>query len=122
MLPKVLLPETEAHQDGVGSEIALEGRSTALLLTLGITRIIEEESLEVSIWGSPDGKQWQQILAFPQKFYCGTYTLLLDLVRHPRIRRVRAHWKMDCWGRESNPLFNFYVFAEDVKVRHAGAA
>ena len=29
------------------------------MLTLGITRILEQESLEVTIWGSSDGEKWE---------------------------------------------------------------
>ena len=54
-----------------------------LLLTLGITRIIEQESLDLTIWGSANGDTWTQIAAFPQKFYCGTYSLLVDLTTAP---------------------------------------
>jgi len=118
------MPESVARQDGAGAEIALDaGRGKSLLLTLGITRIVEQESLDVSVWGSPDKENWQQLGAFPQKFYCGTYSLLLDLTRHPDVRYLRAHWKMNRWGRgEPAPLFGFYLFVEEVQMRAVGAA
>lgn len=123
MLPHFLLPETVARQDGAGPEIALETSGSPVLLTLGITRIIEQEMLDVSIWGSPDGKRWQQMSAFPQKFYCGTYSMVLDLTRCPDVRFLRAQWKMQRWISDGpKPMFGFYVFVEDVKMRHAGAA
>jgi hypothetical protein len=123
MLTKVLLPEIVARQDGVGTEIALEPGNRSLLLTLGITRIIEREILNVSIWGSSDGERWKQIAAFPRKSYCGTYSMLLDLARSPEVQYLRPQWKMDRWDfEEPQPLFGFYLNAEDVKVRHAGAA
>ena len=60
MLPQFLMPESVARQDGAGAEIALDaGRGKSLLLTLGITRIVEQESLDVSVWGSPDKENWQ---------------------------------------------------------------
>ena len=42
-------------------------------MTLAITKIIEQESLDLSIFGSADGATWgaKPIAAFPQKFYCG---------------------------------------------------
>jgi len=55
MRPKILLPETVARKDGSGTEVALERGSKSMLLTLGITRIIEREILDVSVWGSSDG-------------------------------------------------------------------
>src|SRR5271165_6719989 len=98
MLPRFLLPETVARQDGSGAEITLENGGRPVLLTLGITRIIEQADLDVSIWGSPDGKQWRHMAAFPQKSYCGTYSMVLDLARNPDIRHLRTQWKMGRWG------------------------
>ena len=77
-------------------------------MTLGITRIIEQESLDVSIWGSEDGNEWgtKPLLAFPQKFYCGTYQILVDLSAHPDVRHVRAKWAVNRWGkRDPKPLW-----------------
>jgi hypothetical protein len=123
MIPKILRPETVARHDGAGEELALERGSKSLLLTLGITRIIDREILDVSIWGSNDGKQWKQIAAFPRKSYCGTYSMPLDLAQHPGVQYLRAQWKMDRWDfEEPQPLFGFYVYAEEVKVQRAGAA
>lgn len=119
MLPGFLLPETTIREAGAGAELDL-GRpeGTVILLTLGITRIIEQESLDVSIWGSADGKDWgtKPLVSFPQKFYCGTYQILLDLSRHPDVRSVRVKWSAQRWGKGDNkPLFGFYVFAQEMK-------
>src|SRR5262249_7481753 len=126
MLPQFLLPETVARQDGASTELAVDSigpkkLGKPLLVTLGITRIIERESLEVSIWGSPDGARWRELARFPQKYYCGTYPLTLDLSRQPDVRYLRAQWKMGRWG-DSGPLCGFYLQVEDVKLRRAGAA
>ena len=88
-----------------------------LEITLGITRIIEQESLDVSVWGSADGTEWgaKPLLAFPQKFYCGTYQAVLDLTRLPDVKVLRAQWKVNRWGRgEPKPLFGFYLFAQEL--------
>ncbi len=124
MIPVFLLPEFVTREDGHGSKIPLDSASGKLLmLTLGITRIVEQESLDVTIHGSADGETWHPIGSFPQKFYCGTYSLLLDLSRHPEIREIRAHWKMGRWGRgDQKPLFGFYLFAEEANRKVAGAA
>jgi hypothetical protein len=71
MLPGFLLPETTIREAGNGSELDLgDARGSVLLLTLGITRIIEQQSLDVGIWGSADGKDWgaKSLISFPQKF------------------------------------------------------
>jgi len=119
-----ILPESVARQDGTGAEIALDAtRGKPLLLTLGITRIMEQESLEVSIWGSSDRRTWGKLQVFPQKFYCGTYTLALDLSRFPEIRYIRAQWKMNRWSRSgSGPLFGFYLLADQPRLQAVGAA
>jgi hypothetical protein len=57
MLPNFLLPET-ARADGKGLEIDLGSQQGKLLvLTLGITTVLQQEGLEVSVWGSTDGSQ-----------------------------------------------------------------
>ncbi|MGO9615618.1 MAG: hypothetical protein ACLP6W_04345 [Bryobacteraceae bacterium] len=59
MLQQFLLPETTVREAGAGSQIDLGDQTGGtLLLTLGITRIIEQQSIDVSIWGSADGADW----------------------------------------------------------------
>ena len=123
MFSKVLLPESVTRQDGAGPEVALEEGSTTLLLTLGITRIIEKEILDVSVWGSSDGHQWNQLAAFPRKFYCGTYSMVLDLAHNPGIKDIRAQWKLGTWDlQEPKSVLSFYLHGEEVKYQQAGAA
>lgn len=118
-----LLPECVARENGAGAEIALgSDRGKALTLTLEITRIVEQESLEISVWGSSDRQDWRILQIFPQKFYCGTYSQFLDLSRHFDVRYLRAEWKMNRWGRETLPLFGFYLSVEEAKLHAVGAA
>ncbi|HEY2017611.1 MAG TPA: hypothetical protein VGH38_29095, partial [Bryobacteraceae bacterium] len=82
MLPQFLLPETTVREAGAGADLDLgDQQGETLILTLGITRIIEQESIDISIWGSANGIDWspKPLISFPQKFYCGTYQILLDL-------------------------------------------
>jgi len=124
MTSKYLLPERVAQHDGEGAELALNAdRGMPMQLTLGITRIIEQESLEVSVWGSPDRQNWRQITVFSRKFYCGTYPVVLDLAGHPDVRYLRAQWKMSRWDRaETTPLFGFYLLAQEPRLQAVGAA
>lgn len=119
MLPEFLLPETTIREAGTGPEIALgEEQGGTLILTLGITRIIEQESIDISIWGSADGSEWgaKPIVSFPQKFYCGTYQILLDLTAHPEVNYLRAKWQMNRWGKgDPKPLFGIYLFVQKMK-------
>jgi hypothetical protein len=123
-MPMFLLPESVVRQDGFGADCALESdRGKPLLLTLGITRTMEQESLEISIWGSSDKGDWSLLQVFPQKFYCGTYSLVLDLTASPEVRYLRANWKMNRWGQgELAPLFGFYLKADQSKLHAVGAA
>jgi len=115
MLPQFLLPETIVREAGQSADIDLgESQSGTLVLTLGITRILEQESLDVSIFGSSDGTDWgsKPLVAFPQKFYCGTYQILLDLSDRPA-RYLRAKWHVSRWGKgDPKPLFGVYLFAQ----------
>jgi hypothetical protein len=125
MLRNFLLPESIARADGMGPEIDLgPKRGKLLVLTLGITRILEQESLEVSIWGSPDGESWsaRPLAKFPPKYYCGLYSILLNLGSNPDLRYVRVQWKMSRWSkRDTLPMFGFYVYAEESGSRVSAA-
>lgn len=124
MMPAFLLPERTAFEDGQGARVALDQpHGQRVRLTLGITRILERESLEVLICGSADGERWKPLAAFPRKSFCGTYSLTLDLSRHRDLKYVRTEWKMHRWSHhESKPLFSFYVWAEDLYPKALRAA
>ncbi|MGA2132745.1 MAG: hypothetical protein ABSH50_10665 [Bryobacteraceae bacterium] len=119
MLPGFLLPETTIREAGNGPGVDLgENRGGLILLTLGITRIIEQESLDVSIWASADNSEWgaKPVSSFPQKFYCGTYQILLDLRSQPEAQYLRVKYQAQRWGKgEPKPLFEAYVFAQSVQ-------
>ena len=89
-----------AKGDGVAVDVSA-ATHRVFLLTLAITNIIEQESLDVSLYGSADGATWEPkaIVAFPQKFYRGQQPLLVDLTQHPSLRFLRAHWEVNRWGR-----------------------
>jgi hypothetical protein len=118
MLPQFLLPETTVREAGTGPGIDLgDQQGGTLILTLGITRIIEQESIDISIWGSADGAEWgaKALIAFPQKFYCGTYQILLDLTDHSDVRHLRVKWGVNRWGKgDSKPLFTIYLFVQSM--------
>ena len=102
MLPNFLVPECVSQADGTSQVFDLgSAQGKVLQLTLGITRIIEQESIDVSVWGSIDNENWgsKPIASFPQKFYCGVYSILVDLHDSPDVRSIRLQWKLGRWGR-----------------------
>ncbi len=120
MLPSFLIPESVIREGGEGPVVGIGSASKLLLLTLGITRIVEQESLDLSIWGSADGTDWgsKPLASFPQKFYCGTYQLVLDLAEYPDVRHLRVKYKVNRWGHGAQkPLFGLYLFAQETEPR-----
>ena len=119
MIDTFLVPDktvATAKGDGAAVEVSSAG-SRVFLLTLNITNIIEQESLDVSIFGSADGVTWtpKAITNFPQKFYRAQHPLLLDLNDHKDVRLLRAHWEVGRWGRGSEtPMFEFNVTIKEV--------
>ena len=115
MLPQFMAHDEVRRESGVSQVVDISGaQGHPLLLTLGITRIIQQESLDVEIYGSPDGEFWtsRPIAVFPKKYYCGTYSILLDSSDLTGIRFLRAAWKMCYWGcAPVRPLFSFYLWA-----------
>src|SRR5260370_36987491 len=85
-----------------GTAFALRASATRpFLRRLTVTDQIEQESLDVSIWGSADGQTWSKkpLLKLPQQFYRGTTKMILDLSLRPETKFIRARWELFRWGR-----------------------
>ena len=82
-----------------------------------ITDQLEQESIDVSIWGSADGQNWgtHPILKLPQRFYRGETRAVLELVLRPDVKFIRARWDLNRWGRVA-PLPMFKVGVHLVEV------
>lgn len=127
-----LIPEKTVVRDK-GDSQAIDVSSAAgkvLLLTLNITDVIEQQSVDVAVWGSSDGANWGEkpLLSFPQKFYRGQHPLLLDLSKHPGIKFLSARWGVRRWGHHAEgPRFELALSIKEVPQdvlaeTHAGAA
>jgi len=119
MIDTFLVAEkTVVSAKGDGPTLDVSGAAgRVFLLTLEITKIIEQESLELSVSASADGAAWdaKPVATFPQKFYCGESPLLLDLTAHPGVKFVRAHWEVARWGRGTEtPMFEFGVRLKEI--------
>jgi len=119
MIDGYLVPEkTVVTAKGSGAPLDVSGLGNrVLLLTLLITNIVEQESLDVSVWGSAAGNTWGEraLATFPQKFYRGEHPLLLDVTAQPQIKFLSARWEVNRWGRGSEtPMFEFSLAAKEV--------
>jgi hypothetical protein len=97
----------EANGDGAAFDISASATRT-FLCRLTVTDQIEQESLDVAIWGSADGQDFgrKPLLKLPQQFYRGTTKLVLELSFRPEIKFLRAHWDLNRWGRVApTPMF-----------------
>ena len=119
MIEAFLVPEnTVATAKGDGPALDVSAASTRVfLVNLGIMDIVEQEAIDVSIYGSADGAVFdaKPIASFPQKFYRGETPLLLDLSGKPEVKAIRAHWEVNRWGRGPEaPMFEFCVTVREV--------
>ncbi len=115
--PLYLLPELMSRADDVGPAMDLGAkRGKLLVVTLGITHVVQHGGLNVAIYGSKDGVNWgsKPLVSFPQKYYCGLYSKLLNLATNPEIRYLRPQWSMKAWAKSQTiPLFSFQLFVEE---------
>lgn len=103
MIDVLLVPENTiitAKGDSEPVDIS-DSSSPTLLATLTITKVVEQESIEVSFFTSADGATWEAkpLVTLPQKFYIGEYPLLVDLSSASGAKFLRAHWEVNRWGR-----------------------
>ena len=105
-----LIPQhTLLKENGHGPAVDIRAsQSRTFFCVMNITDQIEQESLDVSIWGSADGENWgtHPILKLPQQFYRGETRAVLDLTLVPEINFIRAAWELVRWGRVAPlPMF-----------------
>ncbi len=119
MIDTFLVAEnTIVSTKGDGTAVEVSGAvNRVFLLSLNIAEIIEQESIDVSIFGSADGVAWgaKPLITFPQKFYRAEHPMLLDLSGHPEVKFLRSHWEVARWGRGTEtPMFKFGVSIREV--------
>jgi hypothetical protein len=107
-----LIPiDTLVEENGAGEPVDSSASTTrTFFCTLYISDQIEQESIDVAIWGSPDGIGWEThpLLKLPQRFYRGETRAVLELTYRPEIRFIQARWEVNRWGRVA-PLPMFKV-------------
>lgn len=96
-----------ATGDGVSHDVSGSATRT-FLCSMSIGEQLEQESVDLSIWGSADGQNWgtMPLLRMPQRFYRGETRQVLDLTLKPEIKFLRAKWELFRWGRVApHPMF-----------------
>lgn len=118
-LELTLIPRgTRVESKGDGEAFDISGSATrTFLCTLEILDQIEQESLDVSVWGSPDGQAWgaHPIIKIPQGFYRGEERMVLDLTLHPSVKFIQPRWELNRWGRVA-PLPMFVIGLQAVEI------
>jgi hypothetical protein len=111
-------PRTRVTENADGEPFDVRSSGTrTFLLTLSIFDQLEQESLDVSIFGSADGQAWNPmpLLKIPQSFYRGHVRQVLDLTLRPEIQFIRSRWELTRWGRVAPaPMFVIGVHAEEI--------
>ena len=109
---------TRLESNGDGEPIRVSASETrTFLCRLTVSDQIEQESLEVSIWGSADGRDFgkRPLLRLPQQFYCGTTKMVLDISLRSEVTFLRAKWELNRWGRVSpTPMFVAELRLEEI--------
>jgi hypothetical protein len=122
MIDAFLVPEqTVVTAKGDSEPLDVSAASNpAYLATLSITKIVEQESFELSFFTSVDGATWEAkaVASLPQKFYVGEYPLLVDLSKSNGAKFLRAHWEVARWGR--GPVTPSFEIALRVREIPAG--
>lgn len=121
MFDAYLIPEkTTITAKGDGEAIDVSGVARQVFLVgLRIAEVVEQEAIDVAVFGSVDGATWdaKPLLSFPQKFYPSETPMLLDLGGRAEVKFVRAHWEVNRWGRgPEEPRFVI-----DVRIREVPA-
>src|SRR5258708_26088388 len=105
-----LIPQgTLVQESGHGAVVDIRASATrTFFCILTIREQIEQESADISIWGSADGESWgaHPVLKLPQQFYRGETRAVLDLTLVPEVNFIRAGWDLNRWGRVAPlPMF-----------------
>jgi hypothetical protein len=105
-----LIPQgTVLQENGNGESVDIRQSSTrTFYCTMLIREQIEQESVDVSVWGSADGESWgtHPLLRLPQQFYKGETRAVLELSFAPEVNFIRAGWELNRWGRVAPlPMF-----------------
>jgi hypothetical protein len=102
-------PGTRLTANGEGQPFDISSSQTrTFICSMEITEQMEQESVDISVWGSADGQEFGKmpLLKMPQRFYRGETRQVLDLSLKPEVRFIRARYDLTRWGRVApHPMF-----------------
>jgi hypothetical protein len=114
----LIAPGTRLTSNGEGQSFEISSSQTrTFLCSMEITDQMEQESVDISVWGSADGQDWGKmpLLKMPQRFYRGETRQVLDLSLKPEIRFIRAKYDLTRWGRVApHPMFVLGFHATEI--------
>jgi len=114
----------ESNGDGQAFDVS-SSETRTFLCRLTVSDQLEQESLDVSIWGSPDGQEFgkKPLLKLPQQFYRGTTKMVLDISLRTEVRFLRAKWELNRWGRVApTPMFVVGLQLEEIPAMAANTS
>jgi hypothetical protein len=119
----LIAQDTLMKENGVGAAVDIRASQTrTFFCVMNIADQIEQESLDVSIWGSADGENWgtHPILKLPQQFYKGETRAVLDLTLVPEVNFIRGAWDLVRWGRVApTPMFVAGLYVSEIPAMPA---
>ncbi len=129
----IIPPQTKLESTADGQAFDISATTTrTFLCELTVSDQLEQESLDVSLWGSADGQNFgkKPLLKIPQQFYRGTTKMVLDLSLRPEVRFLRARWELNRWGRVApTPMFvagltltEIPPMSQDIPTKRAASA
>jgi hypothetical protein len=114
---------TLLQENGHGQVVDIRASATrTFYCVMNISDQIEQESVDISIWGSADGENWgtHPILKLPQQFYKSETRAVLDLTLVPAVTFIRAAWDVNRWGRVAPlPMFVLGLRLDEVPAMPA---
>jgi len=122
LIPQGTLVQENGHSEAVDIHASA---TRTFYCVLQISEQIEQESVDISIWGSADGESWgtHPILKLPQQFYKGETRAVLDLTLVPEVNFIRAAWDLNRWGRVAPlPMFVLGVHLREIPAMPARVA
>jgi hypothetical protein len=114
LIPQGTLVQANGHGETVDVRTSTTRTFFCILL---VSDQIEQESLDVSIWGSADGESWgtHPLLKLQQQFYRGETRAVLDISLVPELNFIRAGWDLNRWGRVAPlPMFVLGLHLQEI--------